>query len=210
MKRAVHAVKHLIPHEKHTEQEKEKRYMSMEILQIYIDIVCLVNQNVRQGILFAQPHASFVVLDQSVPGEIPVPQPVLDGVFMSQNIGEMVADIVPAHYQAVVRYVRQIRFVKIFLPVKRYVTAFYDKILSVFYRCLYDFRNDRPQIRHQPVVIVGFYRRLTAPDQAHFQMVNGQVGKRIFFQQLLRQNRLSRVCRARNQHYHTPSLSVNR
>ena len=182
----------------------------MEILQIYIDIIHLVYQNVRQGIFFAQPHAFFVVLDQFVPGEIPVPQPVLDIMFMSQNIGEMVADIVPAHYQAAVCYVRQVRFAEIFLPVKRYVTAFHDQVLSVFYCRLYDFCNDRPQIRRQPVVIVGFYRRLSAPDQAHFQMVNGQVGKRIFFQQLLRQNRLSRVCRARNQHYHTPSLSVNR
>ena len=89
-------------------------------------------------------------------------------------------------------------------PVERNIAALHDEILVVFNGCLDDFPNHRPQvIRQFPVAAQRSKRGATTPNQAHFQMVNGEIRVSVFLKKPLGQECLSSVGRPCNQNNHT-------
>ena len=73
------------------------------------------------------------------------------------------------------------------------VAALHNEILLVLDGSLYHFPEDGPKVIRQFVIIHRCQIGLTAANEAHFQMVNGQVGILMLFQQLLGIDRLSHM-----------------
>ena len=97
------------------------------------------------------------------------------------------------HAQADELYGAQVFFFKILSPDRRYVAAFDDEVLLVLDSRLHHFTNYRPEVFRELFVVLGRKGCVSASDEAHLQVVDGQIGRAVPLQQALGQQGLSRV-----------------
>ena len=143
--------------------------------------------------MLAGRQTGLIVFNQPFFTQSAVIQPLLHIIGVGGDILIVGIDVAFSHHKTTIPDLLQIVFSKGFLPVKRNIAAFHDQILIVFDGCLNHFPEDGPEIVRQFLIIAGCQLRLAAADQPHFQMVNGQIGIVVLFQQFLGQNCFSCV-----------------
>ena len=65
------------------------------------------------------------------------------------------------------------------------IAAFNDEVLFILDSRLHDLPYDWPQIPGQSFIILWRQCRIAATDQAHFEMIDGQIRVMIFFEHSL-------------------------
>ena len=156
---------------------------------LYADIVFIVDQNVLAAILPTEFQVSLILPDQFLCIQSAVIHTVLYVAGMFFNITKVGFDIPPGHDQAHIADFLPVAFIKVLFPVKGYVTALYNEILTVLNGSLYHFPHDGPEITRQLIIIHGRQIRISAADQAHFQMIDGQIGIMVFLKHALGKER---------------------
>ena len=123
---------------------------------------------------------AFVVADQRGDVQVAVVQSLLDGVAVAANFVEVGFNIASGHDQTAIVNMGQVFRLKVFLPVEGDVAPLYDEVLSVFDGGFDHFTDDGPEVACQLIIVHGSQIRVTATDQSHFQVVDGQVGIMVF------------------------------
>ena len=108
-------------------------------------------------------------------------------------IREIQIDIFISHRKTDKLYVAKIILTEVFSPSERNVASFDDQVLVVLYGRLYHLPDNGPQIFSELVVVFGSKVSIAAPYKAHLQMVYRYVRIVMLFEELLRQNGLSRM-----------------
>jgi len=120
--------------------------------------------------------------------------PVFDSAGVEANVSKVSLNVLLAHYKTYISDLAQIFFLKIFRPVIRNIAAFDDQALSVF-DCSFDHSfHNRPHTFSE-FVYAAFrsQERISASDEAHFQMVQRKIRDMMLFHKPLGHEGLSGV-----------------
>ncbi|ERI71835.1 hypothetical protein HMPREF1548_01144 [Clostridium sp. KLE 1755] len=122
---------------------------------------------------------------------------------MGPDVSEMGADIVFAENKADITDLLQIFRFEILFKIKGDIAAFNYQVLFVLNGSFDHLPHNRPQIiRQQPAIAFRRQGCAAAADQAHFQVIDGQIRIGIDFQKFLGKKGLSGVSAPGNQYNH--------
>ena len=125
------------------------------------------------------------------------------------HVGGVFSDLVETGFEIGVRHgeadkadLRLAARIEVLSPVKRNVAALYDQALPVLDHGFDHFPHDRPEIRGQRAVVLRPQRGIPAADEAHLQMVEGEIRIAVPFKHLLRQKCFPGMGRTGDQYDH--------
>ena len=165
--------------------------------------IFLVNQKIFHPIFPTGRQSLGVVPEQSLQSAVRVVQPLLHHIGPGLDFRIMAADVPLAHYQTAAADLGPVFGREILCPVEGNIAALHNQVLPVFDGGLYHLPHHRPEITGQSLVAAGGGQiGVPAPDQPHFQVVDGKIGVVVFLQEPLGQGGFPGVGCPCNQNNH--------